>query len=212
MLKINIDTHPEEAIKTAVTLFYNGGVFAYPTDTIYGFGANPFNADAVAKITKIKNRDISKKGYIMLAESIPMVLRYVELENEGLVDALAAVWPDPVSVLFRLKQDAGSILNNDTAVFRVPNHQFCRMLLSRLEMPLLSTSVNKSDEPALNDPRSIEEQFGESIDALFYSERKIFSVASTIVDLTGETPALIREGKIRFDDLLAKINRMYETL
>jgi tRNA A37 threonylcarbamoyladenosine synthetase subunit TsaC/SUA5/YrdC len=73
-------------------------------------------------------------------------------------------------------------------------------------MPLISTSVNRSGKNALNDYKKIEQEFSKAVDALFYSKIKNIPLASTIIDLKREKPALIREGTIKFVELLDKFN------
>jgi tRNA A37 threonylcarbamoyladenosine synthetase subunit TsaC/SUA5/YrdC len=71
-------------------------------------------------------------------------------------------------------------------------------------MPLISTSVNRKSENPVIDPILIKENFENEVDAIFYSEKRIFIPASTLIDLSGSKPELIREGKIKFKDLLGK--------
>ncbi len=205
-LKINLDEKPGEAITTATKLYYEGKVFAYPTDTIYGFGANPFNQDALAKITAMKRRSIGKK-FILLAADLEMVLKYVELKDEAHADLLLSLWPNPVSIVLRLNSYYRDIMGEETTAFRVPNHSFCRKLLTELKMPLVSTSVNRSDEPAMNDFSLISQEFSGEIDAIFYTSRPPLNIASTVIDLSGDEPKLLREGMISFNEILNKYSR-----
>ena len=205
-LKINIDEKPGDPITTATRLYYEGGVFAYPTDTIYGFGANPFNQDALSKITAMKRRSIGKK-FILLAADLEMVLKYVELKDESHADLLLSLWPNPVSIVLRLNSYYRDIMGEETSAFRVPNHNFCRKLLTELKMPLVSTSVNRSDEPAMNDFSLISQEFSGEIDAIFYTSRPPLNIASTVIDLSGDEPKLLREGMISFNEILNKYSR-----
>lgn len=202
-LKINVDESLTAAVQVAARLYFNGGVFAYPTDTIYGFGANPFNDDALEKISIVKRRKIDKK-YILLASDMEMVLKHVSLVEESHADLLLALWPNPISVVFNLNQYYRELTGEDTMGFRVPNHAFCRKLVTELNMPLVSTSVNRSDKPPLNDYSLISQEFNGEIDAIFYTSRPPLNVASTIIDLTSNEPVLIREGMITFPEIVKK--------
>ncbi len=73
-------------------------------------------------------------------------------------------------------------------------------------MPLISTSVNRSQQHPLNEINLIQYEFEEEIDAIFYSNKKSFFTASTLIDLSEKSPKLIREGKIKFEDILEKFN------
>ncbi len=200
---INIDKKLDSAILKAKKYYLEGTVFIYPTDTIYGFGANPFNEDAVRKIDNIKGRD-SSKPYILLVDGISTLTKYVDIQNEKHLDFLLAIWPNPVSVVLNLNTKTRSILKQDTAAFRIPHHRFCLKLLEQIKMPLISTSVNKSDMEPLTEISMIKDTFISEVDAIFYTEKKSFIKASTLIDLSNSHPILLREGKIKFEDLLQK--------
>ena len=200
---INTDRKLDSAISKAKKYYLEGRVFIYPTDTIYGFGANPFNEEAVRKINQIKGRKDSKP-YILLIDGIDTLIKYVEIKNEKHLDFLLAIWPNPVSVVLNLNKKTQSILDQTTAAFRIPNHRFCLKLLQQLKMPLISTSVNKSNTEPLTEISSIRDSFVSEVNAIFYTEKKSFFTASTLIDLGDSEPVLIREGKIKFEDLLEK--------
>jgi len=202
---INIDDNLELSIQKAKKIYLGGEVFIYPTDTIYGFGANPFNEEAVQKINEIKGREIGKM-YILLINDIKNLLKYVDVQSEKHLDFLISIWPNPVSVVLNLNRKTSKILNNETAAFRIPNHRFCLRLLEALSMPLISTSVNRTKNLPLFDPNLIRDEFSAEVSAIFYTEKKSFFEASTMIDLSDNDPVLMREGKIKFQDLLEKFN------
>lgn len=200
---INIDKKLDIAINKAKKYYLEGTVFIYPTDTVYGFGANPFNEDAVKRIDQIKGRKDSRP-YILLIDSIDTLMKYVEIKNEKHLDFLLAIWPNPVSVVLNLNKKTQSILSQTTAAFRIPNHRFCLKLLQQIKMPLISTSVNRSDMDPLTEISLIKDVFISEVEAIFYTEKKSFIKVSTLIDLSDSNPVLIREGRIKFEDLLEK--------
>ncbi len=202
---LNIESDFELSLKVAKRIYLEGGVFVYPTDTIYGFGANPFNEEAVERIDRIKGREAGKM-YILLIKDINNLQKYVELQSEKHFDFLLSIWPNPVSVVLNLNEKTKKILKTDTIAFRIPNQRFCLKLLGELQMPLISTSVNRRSENPVIDPILIKENFESEVDAIFYSEKRTFIPSSTLIDLSGSKPELIREGKIKFKDLLGKFN------
>lgn len=193
----------ESAVKKAKKIYFEGGVFVYPTDTIYGFGANPFNDEALDKISRIKGRQ-TDKGYIYLIDSIDTLSKYVEIKSEKHVDFLNDIWPNPVSVVLNLNEHTAKILKVSTAAFRIANNRFCQKLTAELRMPLISTSVNKTNQSPLNHPEIIKNEFSSDVDCIFYSNKKYYDKASTLIDLTSSKPVLLREGKIKFAEILAK--------
>lgn len=204
--KINIDTDFELAIQNAKKLYLEGSVFVYPTDTIYGFGANPFNEEAMKMIDNIKRRPHGKM-YIMLVNSIEVLTKYIEIKSERHLDFLLSIWPNTVSVVLPLNLKTSEILNSKTAAFRIPNHRFCQRLTAELQMPLVSTSVNRSDNPPIVEPNIIIDEFSSEVSAIFYTDKKCFYEASTLIDLSDSVPKLLREGKIKFNDIMDKFEK-----
>jgi L-threonylcarbamoyladenylate synthase len=201
----NIDTAFEESINKAKEIYLEGNVFVYPTDTIYGFGANPFNEDAVEMVNKIKGRKEGKQ-YILLINDINNLLKYVNISAEKHLDFLLSIWPNPISVILKLNDKTKSIFKSEKCAFRIPNHRFCLKLLSELGMPLISTSVNRNDQKPIIEPSVIKDEFLSEVEAIFYSEKKPYIEASTVIDLSGKKPQLIREGRIKFSNLMEKFS------
>jgi L-threonylcarbamoyladenylate synthase len=199
--KYNIDENLNKSIDEAAKLFFNGGVFIYPTDTIYGFGGNPFNENVLRRISEIKKREEWKR-YIHLVGNIEILLKYVDIKYEDHYDFLLKIWPNPVSVILKVNSQTKKIYKSDTMSFRIPNNKFCLKLLENIKMPLISTSVNHTGQEPLNSPDVILQEFGKEVDAVFYSEKKSYFIASTLIDLSSEKPVLIREGKIKFKEIL----------
>ena len=200
---VNIDDDPVKAVKLAAGLYLQGENFIYPTDTIYGVGGNPFNKTAVDKINKLKSRT-EKKQFILLINNVETLLNYVELEDKLHLDFLNKIWPAPVSVILKLNNKTSRKLNGKTAAFRIPGNIFCKDLLNQLKAPLISTSVNKSNQKPLNNLSKIKDEFESEVKAIFYTKSKLSSAASTLIKLTGKNPVLLREGRIKFVDLLQK--------
>jgi L-threonylcarbamoyladenylate synthase len=199
---INIDTEFDYAVEKAYRLFLEGRIFAYPTDTIYGLGANPFNEDAVKRISKIKSREEGKM-YILLINNIKNLNNYVSIQSEKHWDFLLKVWPNPVSIVLKLNSRTSRVLGIETAAFRIPNHRFCLKLLDKIQMPLISTSVNRSNKPPLREFSEIRDEFSNDLEAIFYTEKKSFFEASTLLNLTDEEPVLLREGRFKYSDILS---------
>lgn len=201
-----VEDELDNSILKAKKIYFEGGVFIYPTDTIYGLGANPFNDEAVEMVNKIKDRQ-SEKNYILLVDSIDTLSKYVELDSEKHLDFLLAIWPNPISVVLRLNQKTNSILKMETAAFRIPNHRFCQRLTAELHMPLISTSVNRSGFPPINHPELLKQEFSSDVSGIFYSNKKYIERASTLINLTGNDLILLREGKVKFSELNKKFHQ-----
>jgi L-threonylcarbamoyladenylate synthase len=201
-----VEDELDNSILKAKKIYFEGGVFIYPTDTIYGLGANPFNDEAVEKVNNIKDRQ-NEKNYILVVDSIDTLSKYVELDSEKHLDFLISIWPNPVSVVLKLNQKTNNILKLETAAFRIPNHRFCQRLTTELHMPLISTSVNRSGFPPINHPELIKQEFSSDVSGIFYSNKKYIERASTLIDLTGNDLVLLREGKVKFSELNKKFHQ-----
>lgn len=197
---VSIDDDFQGAITQAAQIYNEGGVFVYPTDTIYGIGGDPFNINTVKRINEIKGRDESKR-FILLVDDLNRLLNYANIVLDKHFDFLHAIWPNPVSVILNLKLDAVKQLGTATAAFRIPHHRFCRTLISEIKKPLISTSANRSGQDPLVERDFINYELGKELDCIFYSGKKSLTIASTLIDLTNNEPALIREGAVKFKDI-----------
>jgi L-threonylcarbamoyladenylate synthase len=202
---INVDSDIEFAVSKARKIYHSGGIFIYPTDTIYGFGCNPFNDTALQAINSIKGRE-EQKLYIFLIDSVSTLLNYIDLNDDQIIAILKKIWPNPISLILKLNYKTRNLLKYDTAAFRIPNNTFCLDLLSELKAPLVSTSVNFSEQQPLTDYPSIKNEFADRVDAIFFMNENENSGASTLVDLTKEHPKILREGKINFMELWQKLS------
>ncbi len=202
---INIDESPDEALILATELFHSGKIFIYPTDTIYGIGGNPLDENAVLRISEIKGRD-DKKLFIWLLSDFEKVMNYTEILYESHFDFLRKLWPAPVTVILNLNNRTKEIIHQETIAIRIPQNEFCIKLLREISRPLISTSVNRSGEAPIDKIGKIIDDFAKNVDAIFVTSHQNSSTSSTIIDLTSENPRLIREGSVKFVELLQKFN------
>jgi len=202
---INLEENPDSALILAAELFSSGKVFIYPTDTIYGLGGNPFDELVVKRIAEIKGRD-EKKQFIWLLSDFENVMNYTEIVFENHLEFLQKIWPAPVTVILNLNERTKKIANQETAAIRIPQNDFCLKLLKEISRPLISTSVNRSGNEALNHIEYIIRDFSQDVDVIIFSSQTQEKASSTIIDLTSEEPKLIREGSIKFVELLQKFS------
>lgn len=198
---INIDENLDSALILAADLFHTGKIFIYPTDTIYGIGGNPFDKNVVQRIADIKGRD-EKKHFIWLLSDFENLMNYVDVIYDNHLDFLQKIWPAPVSVILNLNERTKRIINQDTIAVRIPQNDFCLKLLKEISRPLISTSVNRTGEDPINQIDQIVQKFSQYVDAILFQSESIERKSSTIIDLTSKQPKLIREGSIKFVELL----------
>ena len=145
----------QDDIKKAVEVMKNGGVILYPTDTVWGIGCDATNAEAVAKVYKIKQRDDSK-ALICLVDSDARLQRYVRNAPED----------EAVNLAPNLIAEDGSI------AMRITNEEFSKELCYRFQKPIVSTSANISGQPAAQNYCDISEELLNAVDYVCFSRRQ----------------------------------------
>ncbi len=202
---INIEENPDSALMLAAELFHSGKIFIYPTDTIYGIGGNPFDEFVVNRIAEIKGRE-ERKQFIWLLSDFENVMNFTEIIFENHLEFLQKIWPSPVTVILNLNERTKEIANQETAAIRIPQNDFCLKFLKEISRPLISTSVNRSGNDPVNQIEQIISDFSQDVDAIIFNSQPSEKISSTIIDLTSSQPRLIREGSIKFVELLQKFS------
>lgn len=159
----SIDIHHKNAVSKVLNIIKNGGVVIYPTDTIYGFGVDAFNNDAIERLNQIKGRN---EPMSVLAPDRNTALSWGSLsqdETELVADKLKGY----TTIIYAVKTGVVShkIMGKDyTLGVRLPQNDFCNQMANLSEHPITSTSVNKHGNKALNEPKKIVSSFGNEID------------------------------------------------
>ena len=178
------------AITEAVKILTSGGVVVYPTDTLYGLGADALNSEAVEKISKIKRRpgpwSIAVTDLNMLKEYCKIPIHHEEFINSQLPGAVTLILPGTSH------QIENFVASGNTVGVRIPNHSVPVELAKALKKPITSTSVNRTGEPPLNDPKTIDKQFSTEIDLIIDAGTLPCSSGSTIYNLTTENVKTVR--------------------
>ena len=201
MKVFSTETFDDAAYNEVVRLLQSGGVIAFPTDTAYGLGADPFNNAAIDRIFQIKGRPETKP--ILLVVSNVKMAESVAEPSPVFHDLVQKIWPGPLTVILQaaksvpLKVTAGT----GTVGVRWPNATFATKLVKRLGRPITATSANRSGLPSTITAEEVRAQLGESVDALIDGGALPTREGSTLLDLTGEQPVLLREGPVSFQSL-----------
>lgn len=154
-------------LRQAVHCIHAGGVIAYPTEAVYGLGCDPLNHNAVAKILKLKQRDINK-GLILIAATQQQLELYIETPSPEIQAKLDASWPGPVTWLLPARPQVPRWITgaHDTIAVRVTAHPIARALCQALGHPLISTSANISRCPAAQSSVMVRKHFHSQLDYL----------------------------------------------
>jgi L-threonylcarbamoyladenylate synthase len=189
------------ALRQILSFLHAGGVIAFPTDTAYGLGADPFNEIAVRRIFEIKGRP-DNKPILLLVNSIAMAqsVAYVSDTALGLAERF---WPGPLTMILpaRATVPASVTASTGTIGVRWAKAPFANRLLDSLGHPITATSANRTGMPTAVTAAEVQDQLGESVAQLIDGGELPSRGGSTLLDLT-ETPArLLREGPITAAEL-----------
>lgn len=190
---VDIYNPDREYILHAVDILRKGGVIVYPTDTIYGLGADILNKDAVFKIFKIKK--VSKHKLLSLIFSdLKGVAEWAHIPN-GAFRLMKRVLPGQYTFILPASKELPKsiVQNRKTMGIRVPDCEVTRRLVEELGRPLLSTSVPRGADDYFTDPGEIAQNYPHEID-LILDGGIMPTLPSTVVDFSVEPPEIIREG------------------
>jgi len=196
-----------DAIEEAAKWILNGGVVALPTDTLYGLAADPFSSAAVARVFEVKGRAAERALPLIAADARQVVAHLGPLGDLG-TRLVERFWPGPLTILVAAPPAiARDVVGGTGRVgVRVPADGVARAICRLAGRPVTATSANISGEPAPSAPDDVERTLGDRIDLLIDAGPTRGGAPSTIVDVSGETPALVRAGAISWEDILEWLN------
>lgn len=196
-----------DAIQEAAKWILSGGVVALPTDTLYGLAADPFSPDAVARVFVVKGR-AAERALPLIAADAQQVTAHLGPLSATAARLAERFWPGPLTLLVAAPRALARDVTGGTGRVgvRVPANEVARAICRAAGRPLTATSANVSGEPATADPDRVERTLGDRIDLLVDTGPTRGGAASTIVDVTGAEPALVRVGAIPWEDILVWLN------
>lgn len=184
-------------IKKVVDVLRNGGLIIYPTDTVYGLGCDITNTSALEKIALIKNIKLEKANFSFICEDLSNLSDYVKQIDTQTFKILKRNLPGPYTFILPGNNNLPSVFKKKKTVgIRVPDNNICRAIVRELGNPIVSTSIRDDDEVIeyTTDPELILEKWDKLVDIVIdggYGD----NIPSTVIDLTTNTPEVIREGK-----------------
>jgi tRNA threonylcarbamoyl adenosine modification protein (Sua5/YciO/YrdC/YwlC family) len=194
-----IHVHPvdpqQRQVAAIAECLRNGGVIIYPTDTVYGFGCDIFNQKAVEKICRIKQIDPQKAHLSFVCADLSDLSKYARSITTPVYRMIKAHIPGAFTFILPASREVPKILQSKkkTIGLRVPDSNIAQAIIRELGHPILSSSLPGDMVEEYTDPESIHDKFGNQVDmvvdggmgGMYYS---------TIVDLTGDEPAILRQG------------------
>lgn len=185
-----------------VEILKKGGIVAYPTETIYGLGTDALNETAIERLLRIKGRR-SAKAVSILVKDTQMLHRVVSRIPAMAQAIMDRFWPGPVTMIFPASEAIPAILTAHTGTVgvRISPHPFVERLFDFFDSPLTSTSANISGETSLLEPEDIVRTFGGHVDMVIAMPEFMEGVSSTVVDVTGEKPRMVRAGAVDMTEI-----------
>ena len=196
-IKIYSENPNEREIAKVVKVLRNGGVIIYPTDTVYGLGCDITNTKALERIARIKGIKLDKANFSFVCSDLSNLSDYVKQIDTSTFKILKRSLPGPYTFILPGNNSLPKeFKKKNTVGIRIPDNNIALEIVKQLGNPIVSTSIHDDDEilEYSTDPELIFEKWQNQVDAVIdggYGD----NVASTVIDLSGDEPLLIREGK-----------------
>ena len=199
-----LQLHPEHPQKRhvdrVVEALRRGGVIVYPTDTVYGLGCDIFNRKAINRIYQIKQAPAGKPLSFVCSD-LSDLARYAKNISNAAYRMMKRLLPGPYTFILEASRDVPKFMigKRRTVGIRVPDNRICLEIVQALGRPVLSTSIASAEDGiAINDIESIASRYGKTVDVIVDGGAGV-SEPSTVVDLTGEEPDILRAGAAAAD-------------
>jgi len=198
----------KENIEKAAKIIREGGLVAFPTETVYGLGADAMNADAVGRIYEAKGRpsDNPMIVHISRASDIGQLTRML---SPQIVEIIDNFWPGPLTIVVKKKPDVPDRTTGglDTVAVRLPDSQVARDLISASCCPIAAPSANLSGGPSPTRAKDVIADMMGRVDAIIEGDDCRVGIESTVLDLSGDVPTILRPGIITAETIEAALGR-----
>lgn len=197
IIKLESLERKEEKLMEAAKILQKGGLVAFPTETVYGLGADGLNSEAAAKIYCAKGRP-SDNPLILHIADMDMVSKLAKNISEDAMKVMNAFWPGPLTIILN-KTDIvpyGTTGGLDTVAIRMPSHPVARELIRIANVAVAAPSANTSGRPSPTTAQHVMQDLDGKIDMIVDGGKVGIGIESTIVDMTGENPMILRPGYI----------------
>lgn len=197
LIDINPDNPQENKIQRVVEALKKGAIIIYPTDSKYAFGCDLFNKDAIEKLCQLKNEKPEKMQFSFICKDISQVSEYARQFDNSIFKFMKKVLPGPYTFVLNASQIVPKIVQakKKTVGVRIPDNNIARLIVEELGNPLITSTVNLSDEHEYkNEPWYLADYFQKTID-LVIDGGSGTEDETTVLDCTGDTIEVIRLGK-----------------
>lgn len=185
----------------AVDILRDGGVIAYPTDTVYGLGCDLLNKNAIEKVYRIKKMP-RRKPLSFICSDLKHIAEFARVSNTA-YRLMKRLVPGAYTFILPATHNVPRTMltKQRTVGIRVPDNKICHELVSNLGNPIISTSLSVEEDEYISDPFNIYDEYGDQLDVVI-DGGPLKSELSTIIDLTDKYPVIVREGKGSIEDIV----------
>jgi len=201
VLKVNSERPEVDKIKAAAKIIREGGLVAFPTETVYGLGADALNPEAVRRIYAAKKRPLDNPIIVHISDKRDLYKLAREVPEN--IDELTRLWPGPLTIILKAseavpRETTGGL---DTVAIRMPNHKVALALIRESGVPIAAPSANLAGRPSPTTAEHVKQDLNGRIDMILDAGPTRIGVESTVVDLTSNPPQILRPGGFPFEDL-----------
>ena len=201
-MKVNPEKPDLTKIQSAAEIIQKGGLVAFPTETVYGLGADALNPAAVLALFEAKKRPLDNPPIVHVADP-KEVYRLVEEVPAKAQILMEKFWPGPLTIIFKRSKlvPKVTVANLDTVAIRMPKHEVALELIKLSRCPIAAPSANLAGKPSPTTAQHVYEDLNGRIDAIIDGGATNIGVESTVVDLSVDPPMLLRPGGTPFEAL-----------
>jgi L-threonylcarbamoyladenylate synthase len=202
LLKVNPENPNSAKIQLAAKIIRGGGLVAFPTETVYGLGADALNSEAVLALFEAKKRPLDNPPIVHVSDP-EEVYRLVEEVPAKAQILMEKFWPGPLTIIFKSSKimPKVTVANLDTVAIRMPKHKVPLELIKLSSCPIAAPSANLAGKPSPTTAQHVFEDLNGRIDAIIDGGATNIGVESTVVDLSVDPPILLRPGGTPFEAL-----------
>ena len=189
-------------IEKAAQRILQGKVVAFPTETFYGLGADALDGEALQKIFRVKEREEDKPLLLLVSDRtwLPGLVKNIPARAEPLMERF---WPGPLTLVFGASAHLPPLLTGNTGKIglRISSHPVAQALVQAVGRAITATSANVSGQPSASEAREVFHALGKRIEAILDGGKTAGGLGSTVVDVSGVSPKIIRQGAIALAEL-----------
>jgi len=209
ILKINAQKPEINKIKQAAKIIKNGGLVAFPTETVYGLGANIFNQSAIKNIFKVKERPFDDPLIVHIA-NINDLYKLAENIPQNALKLTKKFWPGPLTIVLKKSKIVSDFITAklDTVAIRMPENKIAFNLIKEAKCPIAAPSANKFTKPSPTQAKHVVDDLKNKIPLIIDGGQTKIGLESTVIDLTSKIPTILRPGRITFEQLTSALGKV----